>query len=50
MTYLGIMDEPPEGFHRMRTLEAQPEGCELWARGSMFSDEFTYCHVRKEQA
>ena len=43
--YLGILYAPPEGFHRMPSLTSSD--FEVWARGSMFSEAFQWCYVRK---
>lgn len=45
MTFIGILDEPPEGFRRLPSLS--PHGYEVWAKGSLFSKRFRYCYVRK---
>ena len=45
MTFIGILDAPPEGFRRLSSLS--PHGYEVWAKGSLFSKGFRYCYVRK---
>ena len=47
MTYLGVFDEPPSGYRRMQCLCHHVDGCEVWAKGSLFSSDFAWCHVRK---
>ena len=46
-TYLGVMDAPPDGFRRMRCLTHHR--CEVWARGSMWSEGFRWCYVRRSK-
>lgn len=32
----------------MEVLINDRHDCEVWAKGSLFSPDFTWCHVRKE--
>ncbi len=48
MTYIGVLDEPPNGFRRMKCLTNDRRDCTVWARGSLFSPDFAWCHVRRE--
>lgn len=49
MTYLGIMDAPPDGFRKVKSMVRQVEDCEVWAKGSMFSKDFEWAHVRRRK-
>lgn len=46
---LGIVDTPPAGFRRMKCLNHPVDGCDIWAKGSMFSPSFTWCYVRERK-
>lgn len=48
MTYIGVLDEPPNGFRRMKCLTNNRRDCTVWASGSLFSPDFAWCHVRME--
>jgi len=48
MTYLGVLGEPPNGFRRMECLTNDRRDCTVWAKGSLFSLDFVWCHVRRE--
>ena len=50
MTYLGVLDAPPLGFRRMECLTNDKRDCTVWAKGSLFSPDFAWCHVRREVA
>ena len=45
--YLGVMDAPPDGFLHMRCLTHHPY--EVWAQGSMWSEGFRWCYVRRSK-